>query len=285
MLKRFFRRLRGGQPNELPGYTPMGVVREGSMSTIIKAKDQKTGQVVVVKVHKPEARKAVEKLESRHRDFTEGQITAAFDHPNVVKCYDHGKLGETPYLVLEYLEGVTLANLMGGDSKRLQGHRLSLVRQAAAALEHVHARRFVHHDFCPKNLFVTNQNQVKLIDFGLATPLLDKPTRSTRMGTIETLAPEVLRREPCDYRVDVFAWGVVAYQVLSGHWPFESPEHHQTLSKIMNVRAVALGQRMPDLPEDISHLVMRAIDKDPGKRLSSMTTAMGVLDRFSAVAL
>jgi len=263
----------------------LGVVREGSMSTIFKARDQATGRIVAVKVHKPEARKAVDKLESQYRDFTEGQITAAFDHPNVVKCYDHGKLGDTPYLVLEYLEGVMLAGLMTGGSKRLEGHRLSFVRQAAAALEHVHSRRFVHHDFCPKNLFVTNQNQVKLIDFGLATPLLDKPTAGTRMGTVETLAPEVFRREPCDYRVDVFAWGVVAYQVLSGHWPFESPEHHQALNKILNVRAVPLGRRMPDLPEDLANLVMRAIEKTPANRLSSMTTAVGVLDRSKDVVL
>jgi len=285
VLKRLFKRLRGSQPNELPGYTPMGVVREGSMSTIIKARDQRTGQTVIVKIHKPQARKAVEKLESQYRDFTEGQVTAAFDHPNVVKCYDHGKLGDTPYLVLEYLEGVTLASLMTGDSKRLEGQRLSFVRQAAAALEHVHARRFVHHDFCPKNLFVTKQNQIKLIDFGLATPLLDKPTLGTRMGTIDTLAPEVLRREPCDYRVDVFAWGVVAYQVLSGHWPFESPEQHQTLNKILNVHAVPLDRRMPDLPADIANLVMRAIQKAPAKRLSSMTTAVGVLDRLKDVVV
>jgi serine/threonine protein kinase len=285
VLKRILRKLRGAQPNELPGYTPMGVVREGSMSTIFKARDQATGRIVAVKVHKPEARKAVDKLESQYRDFTEGQITAAFDHPNVVKCYDHGKLGDTPYLVLEYLEGVMLAGLMTGGSKRLQGHRVSFVRQAAAALEHVHSRRFVHHDFCPKNLFVTNQNQIKLIDFGLATPLLDKPTAGTRMGTVEVLAPEVLRREPCDYRVDVFAWGVVAYQVLSGHWPFESPEHHQALSKILNVRAVPLGRRVPDLPEDVANLVMRAIAKSPAKRLSSMTTAVGVLDRSKDVVL
>jgi len=285
VLKRLLRRLRGSQPNELPGYTPMGVVREGSMSTIIKAKDQKTGQIVAVKVHNPESRKAVDKLEAQFRDFTEGQITAAFDHPNVVKCYDHGKLGDTPYLVLEYLEGVTLGNLMTGDSTRLEGHRLSLVRQAAAGLEHVHSRRFVHHDYCPKNLFVTSQNQVKLIDFGLATPLLDKPTAGTRMGTIETLAPEVLRRDPCDYRVDVFAWGVVVYQVLSGHWPFESPEHHQTLNKILNVHAVPLDRRVPGLPEDISNLVMRAIAKSPAERLNSMTTAVGVLERFKDVNL
>lgn len=143
----------------------------------------------------------------------------------------------------------------------------------------------MHHDFCPKNVFVTKENQIRLIDFGLATPLLDRPTPGTRMGTIEILAPEVLRREPCDYRVDIFAWGVVTYQVLCGHWPFESPEQHQTLNKILNVHPVPLGRRMPHLPEDVATLVMRAIGKDPAKRLSSMTTAVGVLERFQNTGL
>jgi len=285
VLERFLQKFRKGKAKQLPGYTALGVIRQGSMSTIFKAKHQTTGQVVAVKVHKPAAKKAVEKLESQYRDLTEGEITALFDHPNIVKCFNHGKLGDTPFLVLEYLEGMTLASLMGGASQRLAGKRLDYVRQAAEALAHVHHRRFVHHDFCPKNLFVTNQDQVKVIDFGLACPLLERPQKSSRMGTTEILAPEVLRRDPCDYRVDIFAWGVVAYQVISGHWPFESPDHHQTLSKILNVRPVPLVRRVPELPEEVSNLIMRSIAKDPKKRLSSMTTAVGVLDRHREVVL
>lgn len=280
MLGKFLRKvLGGGSKATLPGYTALGVIREGSMSRIFKAKHNETGRIVAVKVHKPEASKAVEKLETKFRDFTEGEITASFDHPNVITCIAHGKLGNTPYLVLEYLEGMMLATLMGGDSKRLDGKRMLYIRQAAAALEHVHKKRFVHHDFCPKNLFVTSDDQLKLIDFGLACPLLDRPQPGSRMGTTETLAPEVLRRDPCDYKVDIFAWGVVAYHVISGHWPFESPDHHQMLNKILNVQPLSIDRRVPGLPEDVCKLIMRALAKEPAKRLSSMSTAVGVLDR------
>ncbi len=278
-LKDLFSRLRGGGPAHLPGYTALGIVREGSMSTIFKARHKDTGRIVAVKVHKPEAAKTVKKLESRFRDFTEGQITASFDHPNVVKCFDHGDLRGVPYLVLEYLEGQTLAGLVRSGSQRLAGRRLAMLHQAALGLAHVHTRRFCHHDFCSKNLFVTVQDEVKLIDFGLATPLKSKPTVHSRAGTTEILAPEILRREPCDHRVDVFAWGVVAYELMAGHWPFESPEHHQTLSKILNVHPVPLQRRVEGLPEEVSHLVMRCLTKSPDKRLTSMTTAAGVLER------
>jgi len=255
------------------------------MSTIFKAIHQETGRIVAVKVHKPEARQNVERLESHFRDVTEGEITASFDHPNVVTCLEHGKLGSTPYLVLEYLQGMTLASLLGGDSKRLEGKRLAVIRQAAEALAHVHKRRFIHHDVCPKNLFLTNDDVIKLIDFGLACPLMDRPMRGIRMGTTEILAPEVLRRESCTYKVDVFAWGVLAYQVLSGHWPFESADHHQTLNKILNVHPIALARRTPDVPEEVSDLVMRALHKEPSERLANMTSAVSVLIRHKDVVL
>ena len=279
MLREFFQRLRGGQAAELAGYSALGVIRQGSMSTIFKGRDRKTRGLVAIKIHKPEARKTVERLESRHRDFTEGQITCAFDHPNVIKCLDHGNLAGNDYVVMEYLEGVTLASLMSGKSRRLNGKRLSYLHQAASGLAHVHAKRFVHHDFCAKNLFVTNEDRVKLIDFGLALPLLDLPVVRSRVGTAEILAPELLRREPCDHRIDIFAWGIVAYELLAGQWPFESPEHHQVLNQILNVQPVSLDRRVPGLPQEVAHLVMRCLEKDPNQRLSSMNTAVGVLGR------
>jgi serine/threonine protein kinase len=279
VLKRLLEKLRGGGAQHLPGYAALGLIRQGSMSTLFKACHKETGRIVAVKICRPEAMETIRKMETLHRDFTEGQITASFDHPNVVKCFEHGDLGGVPFLVLEYLEGMTLASLVTGDSKRLNGKRIHYLHQAAAALAHVHARRFIHHDFCAKNLFVTNQDQVKLIDFGLATPLTDLPVQHSRVGTAEVLAPELLRREPCDYRIDIFAWGVTAYELLSGHWPFESREHHQSLNKILNVQPIPLDRRVPDLLPEVANLVMRCLAKDPSGRLSSMNTAVGVLER------
>jgi eukaryotic-like serine/threonine-protein kinase len=285
MLKELFSKFRGSRPMELPGYAIGGVIREGSMSIIYRAVEEETGATVALKVQKSEARKAIEKMESRYRDFTEGQITEAFDHPNIIKCFDHGDLPCGPYLLLEYLEGQTLATLSQTDSSRLQGQRIAFILQAASAMAHVHAKRICHRDFCGKNLFVTTGNQVKVLDFGLATPILSVAAPSTRVGTAEILAPEILRREPSDNRVDIFAWGVVAYETMTGHWPFESPEHHQTLSKILNVKPVPVIRRAANVPEEVSNLIMRCLEKDPSKRLSSMNTAVGVLERHKAAGV
>jgi len=285
VFRKLLRRVGGGHLAELPGYSALGVIRQGSMSTIFKAHCQETGQIVAIKILKPGARKAVAKLEALYRDFTEGQITAAFDHPNVVKCLGHGDLAGIPYIVLEYLEGVTLASLMAGESKRLAGHRMTTLHQTAAGLAHVHDRRFVHNDFCQKNIFVTNDNRVKVIDFGLTTPLLNRPRHRSRMGTPEILAPEVLKREPCDHRADIFAWGVVAYELLTGQWPFESPEHHQTLNKILNITPVPVGRLVPGLAEEVANLVMKCLAKEPVTRPSSMQRAVSILSRHLDVGI
>ncbi|MCX5685825.1 MAG: protein kinase, partial [Planctomycetota bacterium] len=173
---------------QLPGYTALGVISQGSLSMIFKAREQASGRVVAVKVQKPAARKAGERPDVAHLVMTEGQVVSSLSHPNVVRCFTHGLLAENPYVVLEYVEGVPLAMLMGENVRsRLDGHRLSIVRQGAAALAHVHARRFVHRDFCPKNLLVDAGGVVKLIDFALAAPLGAASARCEHSG------PPVLR--------------------------------------------------------------------------------------------
>jgi serine/threonine protein kinase len=285
MLKGLITRLRGSGSDVVPGFATLGVIRDGEMAKILKAREESTGRIVAVKVQKAAARKALEKNENFYGDFSEGQITASFEHPNVVRCYAHGEYAGESYSVLEYLDGRPLLSLMQIERHLLDGQRIPIILQAAAAVAHVHAKRFIHHDICPKNLFMTPQNHLKLIDFSMATPLLNRPAPFSRVGTTEIMAPEVLRREPSDYRVDIYAWGVVAYELLSGHWPFESPEHHQTLSKIINVNPMPLIRRTPNVPEEVGNLVMRCIEKDPARRLSAMNIAVGVLERHKGASL
>jgi len=284
MLKDLLQKFHKPQAVQLPGYTALAVIREGGASVVFKAREQETGRIVAVKVHKPARRRPAEKAEAGGRHLTEGEIVSSLNHPNIVRCISHGLLAGMPYLVLEYLEGTTLGLLMKAEGNRLEGHRLTIVRQAAAALAHVHGRGFIHHDFCPKNLFVT-AGGLKLVDFALATPLPDRPLTAHRVGTTEVTAPEVLRREPSDHRADVFAWGVVAYEVLSGQWPFEQADQHQTLTKILNVKPVPLERRVPDLPADVSAVVMRCLEKDPMRRVSGMNAVVGVLDQHRQVSI
>ena len=285
MLKGLISKFQKPQSAQLPGYGVMGVICQGSQSMIFKAREQATGRIVAVKVQKPAARKAGDRPDVAHLALTEGQVVASLSHPNVVRCITHGFLGETPYVVLEYVEGVSLATLMKADSGQLNGLRLAIVRQAAMALTHVHARQFVHRDFCPKNLMVTATGVVKLIDFALAAPLGAVPTVGYRPSTIEYLPPEVLQRDLNDYRVDIFAWGVATYQTLSGVWPFEHAGQRQAVTNILNVKPVPLDKRLPDLPHEVAAIVMRCIEKDPANRPGGMNSVVRVLDRYREVAI
>jgi serine/threonine protein kinase len=280
MLKDFMSRFQKPQAAQLPGYAALGVIREGGASNIFKAREQATGRIVAVKVQKPAARKAGERPDVAQLVLTEGQVVSSFNHPNVVRCLGQGLLGESPYVVLEYVEGAPLSVLLAGETKRLDGMRLSIARQAAMALAHVHARRFVHRDFCPKNLLVAANGAVKLIDFSLAAPFGAVPTAGYRPGTAEYLPPEVLKRDLNDQRVDIFGWGVVAYQTLSGHWPFEQPGQHPVVTKILNVKPVPLDRRVPALSAEVVGIIMRCIEKDPANRPAGMNAVVSLLDRY-----
>jgi serine/threonine protein kinase len=284
MLKELMQKFQKSQAAQLPGYAALCVIRHGGTSTIFKAKQQGTGRIVAVKVYKAGARKPTERPESATRDLTEGHILSSLNHPNVVQCLDHGLLADMLYVAMEYLEGTTLEMILAADGNRLSGHRLKIIRQGAAGLAHVHARRFMHRDFCPRNLFLTPAG-AKLIDFSVAAPLSDSPVTVSRGGTAEIQAPEVLKREPADHRADIFSWGVVAYQVLSGHWPFEHADQHQVVTMILNVRPIPLKRRVPDLPSEVCEVVMRCLEKDPGKRPSGMNAVVGLLDRYRALPI
>jgi serine/threonine-protein kinase len=102
----------------------------------------------------------------------------------------------------------------------------------------------------------------------------------SRLGTAEILAPEILRREPSDYRVDIFAFGIVAYEVLTGHWPFESSEVHQTpMLKVLNVKPVPVEKRVPAVPAEVATMIMRCLEKETAKRPTNLNAVVSILAR------
>ncbi|MDK1030501.1 MAG: serine/threonine-protein kinase, partial [Planctomycetia bacterium] len=268
MFRNLFRRRR--RLVELPGYVALGRIREGSMATLFRAKNRETGQIVAIKVIKPEARHIIEKIDTRYRQFSECDVLRALDHPNIVKEIETGRLGVVPYLVMEYVDGITLASLLDNESNRLDGKRVDILRQAASALQHIHSRGFIHHDFCPKNLILTTDDVVKVVDFGLAMFIGPRPKLRRRLGTAEFMAPELLRHEPCDERIDIFAFGVTAYEVFTGRYPFETAEHMPPPTRILNMHPHPPRHYNPEVPEELSSLVMQCTKKDPQQRVSNM---------------
>src|SRR5262249_8045037 len=150
--------------------------------------------------------------------------------------FEHGLSTEGEYyLVMELIEGMGLNFLIETNSPELKGNRVNYLTQLADALEYVHRQGFLHRDICPRNVMVTREGLVKLIDFGLTIPNRPEFCKpGNRTGTPNYLAPELIRRVTTDHRVDLFALGVTAYETFTGGLPWEKAESLQTLLSHMN---------------------------------------------------
>src|SRR4029077_12823122 len=155
---------------------------------------------------------------------TEGAICLMMHHENVVKGFEHGlsTKGEQ-YVVMEYLDGLGMNFLIETRANQLKGNRINYLVQMAAGLEYIHKQGFLHRDICPRNVIVTKAGVVKHIDFGLSIPYKPEFCRpGNRTGTPSYLAPEVIKRLSTDHRVDLFAMGVTAYEMIAGAMPWEN---------------------------------------------------------------
>jgi len=246
----------------------LGRTGQGSMSKVWRARDKSLGRVVCLKLLDKEK---TAKFEARFVGINkpkEGAICAGLRHPNIVQTYEYGITTEgEPYLIMELVDGMGLNFLVETKSPQLTGNRISIMHQMADALGYLHRQGYMHRDICPRNVMVTKDGKVKMIDFGLAipsTPDFCKP--GNRTGTPNYLAPEVIRRISTDHRVDMFALGVTAYEVFTGDLPWERAQSMQTLLSHMNSPGKDPREYVPDMDEATAKFLMKAIERDPRDR-------------------
>jgi len=203
----------------------------GTMSKFHKARDRKTDRIVGLKICDSEKTALFEARFKELNKPSEGEIAASMRHPRIVETYEYGvTVKDQNYIVMEYLQGVGLHALVRQRDLRLAGKRVVLVRQMAEAIHAVHEAGYIHRDVCPRNFIVTDDfESLKLIDFGLTLPDLPAFRQpGNRTGTPMYMAPEIVRRRPTDRRVDIFAFGVSAYELLT----FELPWPHADTSGV-----------------------------------------------------
>jgi serine/threonine-protein kinase len=214
------------RPNKVDIRARFELLREamsGTMSAFYMARDRHTDRIVGLKLLDPEKTAAFEARFVGLNRPSEGEIATQFDHPNIVRTYEHGITTENQqFLVMEFLDGPGLNSLLVERGGQLDGKRLSLLRQAAEALGAVHAAGFIHRDVCPRNFVLSRDfGTLKLIDFGLAvpaTPPFMQP--GNRTGTPNYMAPELVRRKKADQRLDVFAFGVTMFELFTFELPW-----------------------------------------------------------------
>lgn len=190
------------------------------------------------------------------------------DHDNIVGYVEHGRAEGTLYLLMEYLEAASLKQLYGTQDPLLGEHIAQILIDMAVALEHLHENGFMHLDFKPENVLVTRNGSVRLIDFDIAQPLPEKPKKmSKNPGTPAYMAPEQLQQEPIDGRVDVFAYGVAAYELLTNQKPFPGETPAEILRQELDRKDfVPPRQHNPDIPLAMEKVILKCLETDPDRR-------------------
>ena len=244
---------------------------QGSMSKVWRARDKSLGRMVCLKLLD---REKTAKFEARFVGLNkprEGAICTTLRHKNIVQTMEYGITTEgEPYLVMELIDGMGLNFLVETKSPQLEGNRISILSQMSDALEYLHRQGYLHRDICPRNVMVTRDGIVKLIDFGLTIP--DRPEfckPGNRTGTPNYLAPEVIRRTTTDHRVDLFALGVTAYEVYTGALPWEKAESLQTLLSHMNSPGKDPREVNPKLDKLTAQFLLKSIERDPQQRFQT----------------
>jgi serine/threonine-protein kinase len=245
----------------------------GTMSSFRKARDRENDRIVGLKVLDAEK---TELFEQRFRGLgkpSEGEIAMSIKHPRVVETYEHGitTKGEQ-YIVMEFLEGAGLQQLISHRDAALDGRRTLLITQMAEAIEAVHRANYIHRDICPRNFICSAEvDSLKLIDFGLTLPAKKEFMQpGNRTGTPLYMAPEVVRRRWTDQRVDIFAFGVTAYHLcaLELPWPVRETTGVAALAHDTQV-PTDIFNYCPKLHKQLGKLIMQCIAPQPEKRPQS----------------
>lgn len=246
----------------------LGRTGQGSMSKVWRARDKESGRTVCLKVLDKEK---TAKFEARFPGLKrplEGTICQALRHRNIVQTFEYGMTTDgEQYLVMDLIDGMGLNFLIETKSNQLNGKRVKILIQLADALEYIHKSGYMHRDICPRNIMVTTDGLVKVIDFGLTIPYRPEFCKpGNRTGTPNYLAPEVIKRTTTDHRVDLFAMGVTAYEIFTGEMPWEKAQSMQTLLSHMNSPGRDPRDFVPDLDEKTARVLLKSIERNPADR-------------------
>lgn len=248
----------------------------GTMGDFSVVRDRQENRIVGLKLCDPEKFATFEARFKGLKKPTEGEIALRMDHPRVMKTYEAGlTLKNQHYLVSEFIEGPGLQQLVQKrDEQSLHGRRLLFIRQMAEAIEYVHKQGFIHRDVCPRNFICfADLSGLKLIDFGLTVPAEKEFMQpGNRTGTPLFMAPEIVRRRATDQRVDIFAFGVTAYNVCSFEFPWPAGDttgraalYHDTDPP------VELRNYVPELNSTLARAIMGCMESDLNKRTPTMS--------------
>ena len=278
---------------KLGTYEIVGPLGAGGMGEVYRARDSKLKREVAIKVLPDAFARDAERVSRFQR---EAEVLASLNHPHIAAIYDLVEFGDSRFLVLELVEGETLADRIARGPIPMD-EALAIARQIAEALEAAHEKGIIHRDLKPANIKVTPDGQVKVLDFGLAKAFADdaaevnlsnSPTLSMAatnagviLGTAAYMSPEQAKGLTVDSRRDVFSFGCVLYEMLTGRQAFQGETVSEILARVIE-RDPDWSRLPKDTPSEIQHLLRRSLQKDRNRRLQTAADARIEIEESSA---
>jgi predicted Ser/Thr protein kinase len=271
-------------------YLIIGKLGSGGMGEVYLAEDQRLSRKVAIKFLPADV---ASDERARQRLLREAKTAAILDHPNICAIYEVGEDDGHSFIVLQYIEGETLASRLKRQRPELR-EALAIAGQVADALREAHARGIIHRDIKPDNIMLTTRGQVKVLDFGLAKMLRDPGVLESDaqtgsmlsipgivMGTVPYMSPEQVRGEELDGRSDIFSFGSVVYEMLSGRRPFDARSTAEVISAILTTEPAPIIGSRPGLGGgDEEWLVRKCMEKDAGRRYQAMGDLISDLEQI-----
>ena len=245
----------------------------GTMSKFLIVRDRKNdNRICGLKIIDMEKLKQVEARWVGQNKPSEGEISSRFNHPYIAKTFEYGMTTQNEnYILFEYLEGLGMNTMILNHPNQLDGRRLMFLRQGAEAIQTVHDAGFIHRDICPRNFLLNSDGSVmKLTDFGLSVPasgVFLQP--GNRTGTPNYMAPELVRRRPTDQRLDIFAYGMTMYEIMTGDLPWPRGATGQAAMS-HDTPPVPLLELKPNADPVLAAAIMSCIESNPNKRCPTM---------------
>lgn len=275
------------QPRLLGGrYELDGVIGRGGMAEVYRARDLRLDRVVAIKTLRSDLARDPT-FQARFR--REAQSAASLNHPSVIAVYDTGEdtmdNNPVPYIVMEYVEGRTLRDVLRDEQRVAPDRALQMTDGILRALDYSHRGGIVHRDIKPANVMLTGSGEVKVMDFGIARALADSAATMTAtaqvIGTAQYLSPEQARGERVDARSDIYSTGCVLYELITGRPPFQGDSPVAIAYQHVREEPIPPSQLDPSIPQYANAIVMKALTKDPNYRYQSAADMRGDIQRAS----
>lgn len=276
--------------NSIGPYKILSLIGSGGMGEVYRATDSRIGREVAVKILPSHLSQSPDRL---RRFEQEARTAGMLNHPNILVIYDTGTKNGSPYLVTELLQGEVLQKKL--DSQPLPVRKaIDYSLQIAKGLSAAHEKGVIHRDLKPANIFITKEGRVKILDFGLAklthpegstpsqNPDLTETETGVVLGTVVYMSPEQVTGRKVDHRSDIFAFGSVLYEMLSGKRPFGGETQIEIMHAILKTDPPELSQITGNIPATLDRIVRRCLEKDPDQRFQSTSDLAFALDEVAS---